>query len=160
MFFKIPVDLEYEANSSEHRMVKAKRHRLQKALVKKYLKRETLPELPCVVTLTRHAPRKYDFDNLEVAFKYYRDQISESLTNTTRAGRADSDPRIIWVYKWVQTKDAEIFITVDISQNMKTEEDKVCESAEVLALLQKKFPGFDIPKMSHTERLKLLLGML
>jgi len=121
MLLKIPIRLVSESNSSEHWTKSSKRHKLQKLIVKSYLFREVLPPLPCTITLTRHAPRPFDVDdNLPTSFKYVKDQISETMTNTTLAGRADSDPRMKWVYKQEKTKDKEHFVTIDIVSDFET----------------------------------------
>lgn len=48
--------------------------------------------LPCVVHLTRIAPRELDTDNLVAAFKALRDGIADRL------GIADDDERVTWLY--------------------------------------------------------------
>lgn len=118
MIIKIPIRLVSESNSNEHWTKKSKRHKIQKLLVKSYVERDKLPALPCTVTFTRHAPREYDSDNLQSSCKYLRDQVSESLTKTTQAGRADSDPRIKWHYKQEKTKDKEHFVTIEIVSDL------------------------------------------
>ena len=49
---------------------------------------------PCVVTLTRIAPRRLDDDNLPNAFKSIRDGIADALGATDDSARAG----IVWRY--------------------------------------------------------------
>jgi hypothetical protein len=48
--------------------------------------------LPCVVTLTRIAPRALDDDNLRGALKATRDEVAAWLLVD------DRDPRVTWTY--------------------------------------------------------------
>lgn len=48
--------------------------------------------LPCVVTLTRIAPRELDDDNIRSACKSLRDGVADRL------GIDDRDPRVRWEY--------------------------------------------------------------
>lgn len=118
MIIKIPIRLVSESNSSEHWTKKSKRHKIQKLLVKSYLEREKTPSLPCTVTFTRHAPRPFDDDNMQGSCKFIRDQVSETLTCTTLAGRADNDPRIKWAYKQEKTTEKEHFVTIEIISDL------------------------------------------
>ena len=123
---KIPLKLESEANSNEHWSKSYKRHRMQKKIIRAYLKKEycspllsVMFEIPICVTLTKYAPREFDSDNLQSAFKYIRDAISEYVTGCTIAGRADNDTRISWDYKQEKTKNKEYYITIEISSTTK-----------------------------------------
>lgn len=122
MLLKIPIKLVSEANSSEHWTKKSKRHKIQKLLIRSYLMREKIPPLPICVTLIRYAPRPFDSDNLQSAFKYARDAISEFVTGCNQAGMADSDPRIKWVYKQEKTTEKEHFILIEILSDFPSEE--------------------------------------
>ena len=112
---KIPIRIVSEANSNEHWIKKAKRHKQQKLLIRAYMKQHTF-SLPIRVKLTRHAPRPFDSDNLQSAFKYIRDAVAENLTGIKKAGMADSDLRIIWEYFQEKTTDKEYFVTLLFSQ--------------------------------------------
>lgn len=112
--FSIPIRLVSEANSNEHWHKKAKRHAIQKMLVKSWMNQQKLPPLPCIVKLTRAAPRKLDSDNLQSAFKYIRDAIGEYLTDEEQAGRGDDDPRITWEYYQKKTTKKESHIEISI----------------------------------------------
>jgi hypothetical protein len=114
MIVKIPLKLESEANSRQHWHKGAKRHTTQKKITRLYLKTSDIPDFPIHVTLTRFAPRFFDSDNLQTAFKYVRDAVSEYVTDCKIAGRADSDPRISWEYKQEKTKNKEHYYTIEI----------------------------------------------
>lgn len=83
-----------EANSREHWAAKAKRVKLHRdtayVVIRKAL--EYCKPLPCVVTLTRVAPRMLDDDNLRQAMKAIRDGIADWL------GVDDRSPLIRWEY--------------------------------------------------------------
>lgn len=100
---KIPLRLAAESNSSDHWTKKAKRHKIQKLLVKSYLNRYELPPLPCLIKLTRIAPRQLDkHENLPMSFKWIIDAIADHYIPGLQAGRADSDPRLS--FEFFQTK--------------------------------------------------------
>lgn len=125
--WNLPIRTVSEANSSEHWTAKSKRHKQQqffiRALFKKHGRGITLP---CKVTLIRLSPRTLDDDNLCMAFKWIRDEISEcliphkKLTYITKKGsvakikgRMDSDHRITWKYQQEPSKVAAIRIEID-----------------------------------------------
>ena len=113
MTFQVPIHTISEANCSEHWSKRHKRHVQQQLLVRMaYAKFCTETPLPCVVTLIRLSPRILDDDNLQMAFKYIRDELSECIIPGARKtyidgrgkvrnikGRVDSDPRITWRYE-------------------------------------------------------------
>ncbi|RPJ71735.1 MAG: hypothetical protein EHM20_14385 [Alphaproteobacteria bacterium] len=116
-----------EANSSENRFVKSKRHRQQQFLVRSMfhsLKQE-IP-IPCTITLTRLSSRRLDEgDNLPMSVKWIRDEISECILPEKRKafmtdkgkmrpikGRADDDPRLHW--KYAQEKSKTLGIRIEI----------------------------------------------
>ena len=119
---KIPIKIASEANSNDHWRLKSKRHKIQKAIVRSYMKTLNLPALPATVTMTRYAPRPYDDDNIRSAFKYVRDAVSEYILEEVdgrkyQAGRADNDPRLTWVYAQEKTVQEEYYITIQVEQN-------------------------------------------
>lgn len=57
--------------------------------------------LPCVVRMTRVAPRSLDDDNLSSGFKALRDGIADRL------GVKDNDPRVRWEYAQVRGRAKE-----------------------------------------------------
>jgi len=59
--------------------------------------------MPVTVTMTRIAPRPFDYDGLTRSFKAIRDGIADALLphnrgNATQTWADDSDGQIIWVY--------------------------------------------------------------
>lgn len=84
----LPLRIVSCANLREHwakRANRARSHRLAAIAV-------PMHPLPCVVTLTRIAPRELDDDNLRSGFKALRDGIADRL------GVNDNDPRVRWEY--------------------------------------------------------------
>lgn len=80
--------IQSEANLRSHWAVRAARvkaHRSAACIV-------PVHSLPCVVTLTRIAPRALDDDNCVGGFKALRDGIA------ARLGVDDADPRVTWRY--------------------------------------------------------------
>lgn len=84
----LPVRVESVANLREHWTARAKRTKAQR----KAACIVPLHSLPCVVTLTRIAPRALDDDNCIGGFKALRDGIA------ARLGVDDADPRVTWRY--------------------------------------------------------------
>lgn len=87
---ELPIKLPSIANLREHWAVRARRakaHRRAALVVPVQNVR-----LPCVVILTRIAPRALDGDNLQRAFKSLRDGIADRL------GVDDGDPAVTWQY--------------------------------------------------------------
>ena len=102
---ELPLRLVSEANIRCHWSIRARRvkaHRNAAIAVPK-------AALPCVVTLTRIAPRKLDDDNLRSACKGVRDGISDRL------GVADNDPRITWAYGQEKGKPKQYAVRVEIA---------------------------------------------
>lgn len=75
----------------EHWTEKNERHKRQKGAIILFLRpHRHIVKLPCIVTLTRYAPKKLGkFDNLPMAFKWILDAICEVITGDYRAGLAD-----------------------------------------------------------------------
>ncbi len=104
MMIELPIRIESVANKREHwgkRAARTKAHRLAALAVSPH-------PLPCVVTLTRVAPRALDGDNLQSGFKALRDGIADRL------GVADNDPGIEWRYQQVRGKAKEYAARVHI----------------------------------------------
>lgn len=122
----IPIKTVSEANSREHWHKKAQRHQQQQHFVRlAYSSLAIKPSTPCQVILTRLAPRRLDSDNLQMSFKWIRDELADLIipeeTKTyvnrkgklkTLKGRADDDPRITWLYS--QDKAPALGIRIDI----------------------------------------------
>lgn len=101
---ELPLRIESVANRREHWSVRARRtkaHRMAALAVPAH-------PLPCVVTLTRIAPRKLDDDNLASGFKALRDGIADRL------GVDDGDARVRFVYRQERGKRKEYAARVTI----------------------------------------------
>lgn len=94
---------------AEHWSEKHHRHKKQKGQVHLLLRPlRSLIKLPCLITLTRYAPKKLDrFDNLPMAFKWILDAICEVITDDYRPGRADNsiENEIDVIYKQIVSSD-------------------------------------------------------
>lgn len=91
----LPIKTISEGNCQQTWQVKAKRHRQQQARVKLYMENyRDLIKMPVQITITRIAPRKFDFDNLVFSQKWVLDAICDQLVPGLKPGRADGDPRI------------------------------------------------------------------
>ena len=116
---KLPIRLISEANNTDHW---TKKHKRKKDIAKKL--RSNLPNLsnchlPCKVTLIRVAPRRFDYDNLVISFKYIRDFLANLLVPGLAAGRADDDERIEWCYEQVRGEAKEYAIIVCIESKFR-----------------------------------------
>ncbi len=114
----MPIKIESELNSREHWAKKGQRHTMQKYAVRSFLNADN-PKItpPCLIKLTRIAPRYFDSDNLVGAFKYVKDAIAEYFHPDLAIGRADDDPNLHWEY--VQEKGAPktYEIRIEITKN-------------------------------------------
>jgi hypothetical protein len=110
-----------EANTSEHWSKKSARHKMQKMLINAYMNRSGVKGdeiLPCIITLTRIAPRKLDYDNLVSCFKWFLDALCDNLIPGLKAGRADGDIRITKVrYDQRCGKKKEYAIEINIEKS-------------------------------------------
>ena len=115
MLLKLPFRLVNGLNTREHWTVKARRAREQRNVTRMALtsQRAWRPEtyaLPCVVTLTRVAPRPFDgHDGLPSAFKHVVDGIVDSMGLDT-----DSVPGLTFVYEWLRGKPKEHYVVLEI----------------------------------------------
>lgn len=107
----VPIRLVSVANISEHWTATAKRRRDHRAACWYSLKAAKIPHaLPCVVTLTRIAPRKLDaHDNLRSAAKGCVDGIADWLDLKT-----DADPRVTWVYAQERGAPKEYALRIEV----------------------------------------------
>lgn len=122
----LPIKTVSEANCSEHWTRKSKRHRQQQFLVKQlFVKEFNKIPIPCQIKLVRLSPRALDSDNLVLAFKWIRDEISENIFFEKRSyyvnkrgkivpikGREDSNPLVKWEYD--QEKNPVLGIRIEI----------------------------------------------
>jgi hypothetical protein len=101
---------------TEHWTEKNKRHKRQKGHVRMFLNKFSKDiKLPCLITLTRFAPKKLDkFDNLPMAFKWILDAICEVITGDYRPGLADNtiEDDIDVIYKQIISKEYWIHISI------------------------------------------------
>lgn len=103
----VPVRAVSLANVREHwtrRSDRARAHRSAAFLSLRATKVAAV--LPCIVLLTRVAPRALDDDNLRGALKSVRDGVADWL------GIDDRDPRVKWEYG--QRKGPVKFYAVDV----------------------------------------------
>lgn len=113
--FDCPVKTISEANNRDHWTVRSKRRKAQQAEVDAMLLnalRGRKMAVPCVVRLTRVAPKVLDTDNLASAFKATRDAIARRL------GIDDGDPRIRFEYEQTPIKRREYNIVVEIRSTL------------------------------------------
>jgi hypothetical protein len=123
--YKIPIQVTWESNKTEHWSKKAKRHKMQKIIVRTYLlNKPIVSEPPWIVTLSRFSPRPMDEDNLQMAFKWIRDTIADFLCGCTVSksgkvlhGRSDSDERITWQYRQEKAGIKEYYIMIQIDSH-------------------------------------------
>lgn len=93
MIINIPIRIESTPNLREHWTVRAKRAGKHKHDTYMALRAAKAPHaLPCVVTITRIAPRTLDTDNLAAGCKALRDGVALWLQAD------DADERIKWRY--------------------------------------------------------------
>ena len=106
-----------ESNTHEHWAVSNHRHKLQKRQIQWWwLSLQEKPSLPCSVKLTRIAPRMLDsHDNLPTSLKWITDSIADKMCPGLKAGRADDDARIRWVYDQQKGQPKEYAVLIEIS---------------------------------------------
>lgn len=117
MKFKLPIKTISEANlTGEHWRKKHKRHQAQKEAIRFALANRLAPDmLPCIIRLTRIAPRMLDkWENLPISFKWILDAICELLIPGKAIGQADSDERIQVRYNQKKGDKGEYGIEIEI----------------------------------------------
>lgn len=105
-----------EGNLSQIYWKKSARHKIQKGMVKAYfLKEKPAIELPCIIRLTRVAPRKLDeHDNLPYSMKWIVDSLADCIIPGKQAGRADDCKEITWIYSQEKGKPREYALRIEI----------------------------------------------
>ena len=114
---KLPIRTVSEGNlSSEHWTKKHRRHKNQKEAVKYAMTSKMNADmLPCIIKLTRIAPRQLDsHDNLPMAFKFILDTLASLLVPGKAIGQADSDNRIGVEYEQIRGLPHEYAINIEI----------------------------------------------
>jgi hypothetical protein len=127
IIWELPLKTVSESNCSEHWHKKATRHTQQQFFIRSLFRKETQPiPIPCIVKMIRLGPRFLDKDdNLRIAFKWIKDEISECIfpdkaktymdkNGKVRQikGRADDTPLITWQYDQEKTKKLGIRIEI------------------------------------------------
>ena len=123
-FISFPINLHVisESNVKEHWTKSHKRHKAQKFQVRHALLHYKVSQkLPVKITLTRCSPRGLDSDNLQSAFKYVRDAISEHFIPGKLPGRADDDLRFLWHYNQIKSGDKNIQLSFEWSAPLETQ---------------------------------------
>jgi hypothetical protein len=96
--------------STRHRQNK-EIHRLIKIF---FLQDQPALKLPAKVRFIRIAPRKFDDDNLAMAFKPFRDAIAKCFWPASTPGQMDGDPRLEWRYDQIKGDSFEHTIKIDV----------------------------------------------
>lgn len=108
---EIPIRLVSEANRREHWAAKAKRVKHQRTMVGLVMAAHLAASRivpPCVVTLTRIAPRQLDSDNAVSSLKATRDGLSDAL------GIDDRDARVAWLYGQRRGKARQYAVVIEV----------------------------------------------
>lgn len=116
--FQIPAKTVSEANSSEHWVKKANRHKMQKWMIRKAFKDGGFDfKLPLEITMIRIAPRMLDsHDNLPCSMKFLSDQLASEITGVKQAGRADDCKEITWKYSQKKGRVREYAVEIIIEE--------------------------------------------
>ena len=110
MIVTIPIRIESTQNLRECWQARSKRTREHRRAAWWGLRAAKAPHaMPCVVTLTRIAPRALDSDNNVAGLKGARDGVADWLQAD------DADPRITWLYAQSKGKPKEYALQVEIS---------------------------------------------
>ncbi len=88
--FTASIRLVSEANIHEHWATTAKRVKEQRRWIYVHARKHMPVPLPCIVTMTRIAPRELDDDNAVRSCKAIRDELALLM------GIDDRDPRVHW----------------------------------------------------------------
>jgi hypothetical protein len=98
--FTVPIKILSEANNSDHwAKKKARKDAIRNSIKLRWLLIGSVEiELPCVIKLTRVAPRNLDYDNLVYSLRSVTNIIAELILPGLAAGRADGDKRLKFEY--------------------------------------------------------------
>lgn len=168
IIWDLPLKTVSEANSSEHWTKSSKRHRQQQFFIRQLFNKEsTKIELPCTVKMTRTSTRFLDDDNLRIAFKWIRDEISECLIPEkcgnfvdkkgkirSLKGRADDDTRITWEYSQEKSKVQGIKIEIDFDEIIRQRRDlyeKLLELRDIPVPITSPCERENFPSIQHAE---------
>jgi hypothetical protein len=105
----IPVRLVSESNAHEHWRSRQKRAKSQRATVAA-VARSVLarPALPCVIRITRIAPKALDRNNLDGSAKHVVDGLADWL------GIDDRDPRVAYVCEQERGAKGDYAVRVEV----------------------------------------------
>lgn len=115
--FNIPLRTVSESNNTDHWTKKRQRKQQHQIFINSILKSQFDSKnltFPCCVKLIRIAPRVLDYDNLVTSFKGIRDCVADNLLPGLKAGRADGDLRINWIYDQEKGKPKEYSYRIEI----------------------------------------------
>jgi hypothetical protein len=125
--FMVPLRTVSELNSREHWTATYKRRQDEEQIVAVAMQnnlRGRQVEMPCVVKLTRIAPRRLDsHDNLRSAFKATADFISRKL------GVNDGDGSITWEYDQMSGQPKQYAVRISITSQAQTSSTKSLNSS-------------------------------
>jgi hypothetical protein len=98
--FSVPVKILSEANNSDHWAKKnSRKHAIRSAIKLRWLLIGSVEiELPCLIRLTRIAPRSLDYDNLVYSMRNVTNIVAELILPGLAPGRADGDTRLKFEY--------------------------------------------------------------
>ena len=113
----LPIATVSEGNCFESWQKKHARHKRQKLTIDLALSPhmcQVRTWLPLRITVIRCATRFLDaHDNLRMSVKYCIDQIADCIFPGQKAGRADDDKRLNWVYQQEKSKEKYIKIIIE-----------------------------------------------
>jgi hypothetical protein len=111
----IPMRTVSEANCFEPWQKRHRRHKAQKKAVHMALLGcKQLVLLPCIIKLTRFAPKPLDaHDNLRIALKYILDQCCAEISGEHRPGLADSKEG--FTFEYAQEKSKKYAVKIEIT---------------------------------------------
>jgi len=98
--FSVPIKILSEANNSDHwTKKKARKDEIRKEIRIEWIKIGCpYISLPCLIKITRIAPRELDFDNLVFSMRSVTNMIADLIIPGLAAGRADGDKRLKFEY--------------------------------------------------------------
>ena len=111
-----PIHVTNVANDHCHHYAKYLKNKKKKKEVAFILRDMPEIKLPCVVHLTRIAPRRFDPDNLVSAFKYIFDTVCEQIKPGLAPGRADEGSDIVAKYYQEKSGPREYGLKIEIYQ--------------------------------------------
>jgi hypothetical protein len=112
----IPLRIESEGNKNEHWRTKSLRKEKVKRAITLSLRNQIQSKPPCLVKLTRIAPRMLDEeDNLPSAMKWPKDCIADLMIPGLQAGRADDKKHgLTWEFHQAKGKVREYALKIEI----------------------------------------------